>query len=423
MEIRGINVSGSSTSFVNGDYFISDMLTEGNSREWKLTINSRTMSIMAISITDDVGTTRNQWAIVDSTDPDNLVVYYIYDPTNNEPCKEPLKYVDEEGNTIINGAWRVDQDNPEAEFNGGNVPSNNIPKLRWISDPDITVEVKDTVSSYNEETKQTTVTKKKVYTNKRTGDIAKESEITKESVNHYDARVVEWQSTPSIAIGKVYRFSFIREFKELGYIKGLDTDPRKGIYRVTDICHLHSLMKTGIDLYENLYAPLGLSKDLYKFDLENINASVLYKLTSVDDTAKFIYMPLSFFDGNPDGSIEEFNRILLAVDLGYFADVSLVAELLEIVQYVLLCRFGMDETENVDPCQVVTSESSFMHFDEYSLLDARREQLKNSDKAKAASTRLLSVLFNSEMNELKKLNTNLEAKLKAYEDVITKNKA
>ena len=182
-------------------------------------------------------------------------------------------------------------------------------------------------------------------------------------------------------------------------------------------------MKTGIDLYENLYAPLGLSRDLYKFDLENINASILYKLTSVDDTAKFIYMPLSFFDGNPDGSIEEFNRILLAVDLGYFADVSLVAELLEIVQYVLLCRFGMDETENVDPCQIVTSESSFMHFDEYSLLDLRREQLKNSDKAKAASTRLLSVLFNSEMNELKKLNTNLEAKLKAYEDVITKNKA
>ena len=77
MEIRGINVSGSSTSFVNGDYLISDMLTEGNSREWKLTLDSRTMSIMSISITDDVGTTRIQWAIVDTTDPDNLVVYYV----------------------------------------------------------------------------------------------------------------------------------------------------------------------------------------------------------------------------------------------------------------------------------------------------------------------------------------------------------
>lgn len=421
MEIRGIQVYGAGSSFVNGDYLIKDMLSSGYKREWHYTTDSRTMAILVISITDETGVeSGEQWAICDITDENNTVVYYILDPTNNEPCKEPLKYVDEEGNTIINGVWRVDIGNPELLSN--RLEPNDTPKLKWISDPDITTESKETESEYDESTKQSIITKTKIHTNRRTGDIAKETDVVKETVNQYESKIVEWQATPSVAIGKVYRFSFIREFKELGYIRGFDTDPRKGIYKVTDICHLHSLIKTGVDLYENLYAPLGLSKELYKFDLENINASILYKLTDLENPAKFVYMPMCYFDGNPDASIEEFNRIMLAIDLGYFADVSLVAELLEIVKHLLLCKFGMDETENVDPCQIAVSESSFMHMDEYTLLDLRREQLKGSDKAKAAANILLTKLFESKMNNLRERNIMLSAQLSAYEDAVTGNK-
>lgn len=422
MEVRGIQVYGAGSSIVNGDYFIEDMLKEGYDRVWSYLYNDSKFSIVHLTVIDDEGNeTGSQWCIADTTDENNLIVYYILDDiAPGMPAKEPLKFVNEEGETITPGIWRVDLANPDQV--SGNHEPNMIPKLKWISDPDITVVTEDADTKYNEETKESTITRVSTYTNKRTGDRIKETNVLKETVKSYESKVIEWQATPTIALNKVYRFSFIREFKELGFIRGFDTDPTKGVYRVGEICHLHSLLKSGIDLYENLYAPLGMSKELYKFDLEHINGSMLYRLENIDDKTKFIYMPMCFFDGNPDGSIEEYNRIMLAIDLGYFADVTIVADLLEVVKHLLICKYGMDDTENVDPCQIAVSESSYMHIDEYDLIDRRREQIKNSDKSKAAATALLNKLFYSEMNGVLERNKALSSQLTAYEDALTGNK-
>ena len=228
-------------------------------------------------------------------------------------------------------------------------------------------------------------------------------------------------------LGNIYRFQFIRDFEDLGYIAD-DKDERysihKGIYRVDKILSYLELVAGGIDLYTNLYAPLGLSKEYYQRDEPSFKGKTFYKLVDPKNTNVVIYMPISFIKGTPNNAVAEYSKLLLTIDLGVFSDTEMLVDMLDIFLGLLKARWGITpksvyntEDPQADDAiiQFQTYDSVWLTTDEYELLESLRD---NEKKNALATSTVLQKLVTSELNRYVAENDKLRTQNQAYEEII-----
>lgn len=407
METRGITFGGAGSDIVNGNYYLyEDLVATGYKRQW---LNTNSTILLHYNGTN--------WVL---TDVDKTTTYYVCMAGTSNPIVDPWDDT---------GVWISDPD----KYAG----ASPAPIISIFDNPNIIVEVADPIEEIDETTNTKVITTVTTYTDTLTGNVRRESEIVREKIA-YTTKETERYFNFNLAVGHVYRFSFIGEFKSLGYVpssQSVDTpeapseivtteeeNENHGIYKLTRIMSYYDLISSGIDLYANLYQPLGLPKELFLHDQDNINQGCIYELVDPTDSKKLLYMPIFFIDGTPDASVEEYNRLMMVLDLGIYADPSIVAELEELVTHILLCRFGLDNTQNVNPSKLVRGDSVWMTTTDYDKLNDVREFNKQSQAASEAYGKLEERLFTAEVSRLKLVNMRLAAQVEAYEKIITKQK-
>ena len=233
---------------------------------------------------------------------------------------------------------------------------------------------------------------------------------------------MERYDTVNLTLGKVYRFTFVKDFEDLGYIsdtKDENYSVMRGIYRVDKILSYKDVISNGIDVYNNLYVPSGVPKAVYTKDEPTFQNTMFYKLVDPRNEDIVLYMPLSFISGTPDGSIAKYDKLLMSINLGVFSSTEMIADMIDIIKELLKARWGIyadgDQfPEDMELVQFQRYDSLWLTTEDYDLIDKARQEVISD-----TSSTLLDKLFGSEMNKLKSENQTLKAKISAYEDIIT----
>ena len=252
------------------------------------------------------------------------------------------------------------------------------------------------------------------------------NKYTKERFNITDVErkdIYKRYDAPILTLGNIYRFSFVKDFEDLGYIS--DTEDKRhsklaGIYRVDKILSYSDLVAGGIDLYTNLYAPSNVSTAVYQRDEPTFKNTTFYKLVDPRNEDVVFYMPVSFIDGSPDGSVAKYSKLLLTIDLGIHSDTELLVDMLDIIGGLLEARWGIN-AESVygigsteDIVQFQTYDSVWLTTEDYELLNDFRKHVRET----SVST-VLAKLCDSELNKFRDENLRLSAQVDAYEANLT----
>ena len=266
-----------------------------------------------------------------------------------------------------------------------------------------------------------------------TGSVVTESTNTITNLKDIEIEVHKRYCAPNLEVGKVYRFAFVNDFRYLGYMpptaqdfeiisgvygenqkKENDSDITRGIYRVENITTYYSLVLSGVDVYQNLYLPLNLSKELYEADRKKwMNDDIWYKLVDPTLPTRVFYVPVGIIDGIPDGSVTEYDRYHLIVDIGIFSDPAFLAELVTDVNMLLRGKFGIPSST-----QLASYDKIYIPNDYYEWLEKARKQY--SEKfLKQNESQYFQTFLNNEQNGLYQNNLELIKKVEAYESLLS----
>ena len=394
MEQRGISIQNAGTELVNTTLMIVDIGSFGNDRVW------RDIQKTVVLKHD----TTSGWIITDANQ--GTVYYHQVEKvsTNLDPWSV---------------TYTVDK---------GVSPA---PTLTAFDDPNIQVVIGAPVTEVDPSTGDKITKVTTTYQNVVTNDRYSCVEVSREKYS-YISTPVERYDTVNLTLNKVYRFTFVKDFnRDLGYIADTEDENysvMRGIYRVDKILSYRDIISSGIDIYNNLYAPIGIPKQVYDKDEPTFQNTMFYKLVDPRSEDVVIYMPLSFISGTPDGSVERYDKLLLAINLGVFSSTEMIAEMLDIFKELLRVKWGIypdgvQFPEDMELVQFQRYDSLWLTTDDYNLLDAaRKEVISGSDDEITSSESVLEKLFGSEMNKLKSENDTLKKKISAYEDIITNTK-
>lgn len=386
MEQRGINIAGAGVEAVNTSLMIADPTAEGNQRVW---------SDVDKKVTVKHDATRG-WII---TSHDQSKIYYTESNTSSNTYTDP---------------WSV-------TYALGTDGLSPTPSMTSFDDPNIHITIGEPVTETDPETgdkiTKTTTTVYNAVTNDRFVSVQTERERY-----NYVTTPVERYDTVNLTLGKVYRFTFVKDFEDLGYIsdtKDENYSVMRGIYRVDKILSYKDVISNGIDVYNNLYVPSGVPKAVYTKDEPTFQNTMFYKLVDPRNEDIVLYMPLSFISGTPDGSIAKYDKLLMSINLGVFSSTEMIADMIDIIKELLKARWGIyadgDQfPEDMELVQFQRYDSLWLTTEDYDLIDKARQEVISD-----TSSTLLDKLFGSEMNKLKSENQTLKAKISAYEDIIT----
>lgn len=259
--------------------------------------------------------------------------------------------------------------------------------------------------------------------NKRTGEVISSTETTftkTEVIPELHKRYY----VPDLEVGQIYRFSFVKDFKYMGYMDPTtedykdeagenDADITRGVYKITDQMTYYKLLLSGVDVYQNLYLPLKISKTVYENDRKKwMNDDIWYELTDPSVPARVFYVPLGIINGIPDANVHEYNRYQLLVDIGIFQDPEFLAEIVTDINLLMKAKFGIPTT-----AKLASYDKVYIPDEYYEMLDdARKENIKkfmteNSDQ-------LYKALFFDKFNTIYKENIELKKKNQDYEQTI-----
>ena len=393
MEQRGISILNAGTELVNTTLMIVDIGSSGNDRVWRDVQKT-------VVVKHD---TTSGWVI---TNADQSVVYY-------KQIGEVASAIDpwDATYTVVKGV-------------------SPAPTLSAFDDPNIQVVVGSPITETDPATGDKITKVTTTYQNVITGDRYSITDVSRERYS-YITTPVERYDTVNLTLNKVYRFTFVKDFnRDLGYIADTEDENysvMRGIYRVDKILSYRDIISSGIDIYNNLYAPIGIPKSVYEQDEPSFQNTMFYKLVDPRNEDVVIYMPLSFISGTPDGSVDRYDKLLLSINLGVFSSTEMIADMLNIFKDLLKARWGIypdgeQFPEDAELVQFQRYDSLWLTTEDYKLLDDARDEVISSSEASASYSNLLESLFGSEMNKLKTENNTLKAKISAYEDIITKNK-
>ena len=281
----------------------------------------------------------------------------------------------------------------------------------------IKLDAKITVADVYTETDEdgNTVEVKKIV-NLSTNNIYYERTVTKTNIineiEHHDRYI-----SPMLMIGNVYQFKFVKDFEQLGY-GGIDPEtekpyPLRGLYRVKSMKTYFDLVTSGIDLYKNLYQPLGLSKQLYEDDFKQIENVVVYELIDVDDETTRYYMPSIFIDGTPNSAVNLYSKVMLTLDIGEHFDVELLSSIRRVVSLLLEAKWGITGEVNL-----INYREVWMPEDYYEEILSDRDLIKQQLYEQHGNI-LEEELFFTENNKLYKKYIDAVSKLATYEEIIT----
>ena len=162
------------------------------------------------------------------------------------------------------------------------------------------------------------------------------------------------------------------------------------------------MLNLDLDLYALTYQPNNLSDDIFNNDLDLIRTEKIMKLTSVVDETIIYYIPEHLFAKIPDGSVQKYFRLGIAVDLGIFADAEQLSVLRSEVEQVVASMIG-----STNKTVVYTVDNKWMTTSEYTVIDTAR---------KAAITRV-SNHFTDKLELIKQVDS-LKVLIKYYEDAL-----
>ena len=176
-----------------------------------------------------------------------------------------------------------------------------------------------------------------------------------------------------------------------------------GIYQVSSLLSYEELINTNVDLFASTYEPLGLDEVAYDSDLNSIREGKTAKLVSVNNPEEIWYVPEHLFDIVPDGSVQRYLHLGLAVDLGVFDDSEQLELLKEEIEQIVQTKVGVSQS-----AIIYSVKDAWMSKSEFQLIESARliniEQTNNhyTDKLK----------LQKEVDRLKTLITYYEDTLK-----------
>lgn len=189
----------------------------------------------------------------------------------------------------------------------------------------------------------------------------------------------------------VYAFTFKSLFSSLN-----------GIYRVESIMSYAELINSNIDLYKITYKANNVSEDIFKTDLDIIRAGKVLKLVLVTNEETIVYIPDYLFDKIPDGSVQKYFKLGLAVTLGIFDNIEDLNNIKDEVDQIISSMTG-----NTNKTAIFTVKGEYMTTDQYKTID---------DARNLAITRI-SNHYTDKQKLLKEIDS-LKTKLKYYEDLL-----
>lgn len=257
-----------------------------------------------------------------------------------------------------------------------------------------------------------TVTK---YTNIMTGDVWRDTSIVRQKEVPV-VSTLERFSSMNLSVGRVYRFQFVSDFSKLGYepnIEAEDYSPFRGIYRIEKILSYYDVLSAGIDLYDTLYVANGIPHSVFLSDVESFDDATFYLLTCPAEVDKYFYIPDVLFKTTPVADIDEYDKLMLTIDLGIHSDPDMLSELQDIVQKLLEKKWGIVSLDGESIVKLAAYDKIWLHKSDYLALDNAR-----LDKAKSSLVNLANIFCATEDNSMYKELQELKTKLLAYEEII-----
>ena len=197
-----------------------------------------------------------------------------------------------------------------------------------------------------------------------------------------------------IAVNYTYNFVLNSELASLN-----------GIYTVNSILSYSDMLAQNLDLFSLTYKPNSLTQDQFNVDLPTIRKERIVKMTSVISSA-VVYVPEHFFEDIPDGSVQKYLQLGLAIDLGIFADPVQLNALRTEVEEIVAAMTGLS-----NKTVVYTVKNRWMTTAAYNIIAATREsaltRVKNNytDKlaltAQVASLQTLLAYYETALKALK----------------------
>lgn len=315
MELNSLLVNNAGISSCNDSYKVENIATSGKVRVWS-----------TVSKSNKIWFKTDRWVISNYAGD---VVYYsllFSDPVSSHTTGDFDDPCDNRGSWVI------------AE---GNVGVEPLPILTKFQDPNIivsTTEHEPTIDPTTGDEIKITVT---TYTDTISGNSFSDSQVLRTRIKYETVvnQIEKPVTSNGLTIGKVYKFTFVSNFAQLGNQGDGDLD--NGFYKVDKICSYLDLVKGGIDIYANLYQPLNLNKEIFVADEEHFNDVIFYKLTDVYNPNRIIYMPSIFIEGTPSSSVDAYGKYLLSIDLGLHQELDMLTDLEDDIKLLLEAKYGI----------------------------------------------------------------------------------
>lgn len=197
----------------------------------------------------------------------------------------------------------------------------------------------------------------------------------------------------NIETDKVYLFKFKPGFESLD-----------GIYKVTHQLNYEEILEENIDLYKELYEKVNKTRQDLDQDIENYKDDVFFKLEKPGDTVEpfYFYIPETLLNQYPDSNVAEYNKVMMTIDLGLFANPDILTSLITAVSEIISTNQGI----TVQPV-LMTYGKQWMLTADYEQLEQNRENAKGN-----------IINYFSECNRLTDELNKAQARIQALEDII-----
>jgi len=128
------------------------------------------------------------------------------------------------------------------------------------------------------------------------------------------------------------------------------------------------MLNLGLDLFALTYKPNSILETAFNDDLEIIRTEKIAKLSLVTDENTVIYIPEHFFDTIPDGSVQKYFRLGLAIELGIFDDADQLSTIRNEVEQIVESMAGV-----ANKTVIYTVSNKWLTTTDYADLDAARQ--------------------------------------------------
>lgn len=174
------------------------------------------------------------------------------------------------------------------------------------------------------------------------------------------------------------------------------------IYRVESVLSYTEFLKLNLDLFALTYKPNGLTEELFKNDLPQIRDGKVYKLFSMNNSDVIVYAPEHLFAEIPDGSVQKYLHMGLAVDLGVFDDAEHLNIIRSEIEQIITSMLGVP-----NKAVVYTVNNRWMTREDFAVIDQERNQ---------RITRVRNH-YTDKLALMKEVDS-LKIKIKYYEDLL-----